>query len=102
MHRRASKPTATLSRLAFDRSRSYLPAPRKCRSATHSGSSPCPDPSATDSTSALAYAIWAGLGTALIVAIGALFLHQPLTPAKIFAIALIVVGVVVLNLSGAH
>lgn len=49
-----------------------------------------------------AYAIWAGLGTALIVAIGTLFLHQPLTPAKIFAIALIVIGVVILNLSGTH
>ncbi|MBA4854340.1 DMT family transporter [Nocardia farcinica] len=49
-----------------------------------------------------AYAIWAGLGTALIVAIGTLFLHQPLTPAKIFALALIVIGVVVLNLSGTH
>lgn len=49
-----------------------------------------------------AYAIWAGVGTAAIAAIGALFLGEGLTFAKAAGIALIIVGVVVLNLSGAH
>lgn len=48
------------------------------------------------------YAIWSGLGTTLIVIIGALFLHEPLTAAKVAGVALVVAGVVVLNLSGAH
>ncbi|EOM77452.1 QacE family quaternary ammonium compound efflux SMR transporter [Rhodococcus rhodnii] len=48
------------------------------------------------------YAIWAGLGTTLIVLIGALFLHEPLTAAKVAGVALVVSGVVVLNMSGAH
>lgn len=49
-----------------------------------------------------AYAIWAGVGTAAIAAIGALFLGEGLTFAKAAGIALIIAGVVVLNLSGAH
>ena len=48
------------------------------------------------------YAIWSGLGTTLIVAIGTLFLDEPLTAAKIAGIALVVAGVVILNLSGAQ
>ncbi|MGW5051253.1 DMT family transporter [Actinokineospora sp. NPDC004072] len=50
----------------------------------------------------VAYAIWSGLGTTLIVIIGALFFHEPLTAVKLLGIALVVSGVVVLNLSGAH
>jgi small multidrug resistance pump len=50
----------------------------------------------------LAYAMWAGLGTAAIVAIGVLFLDEPLSPQKVVGIALVVGGVVVLNLGGAH
>lgn len=49
-----------------------------------------------------AYAIWAGVGTALVVAISTVFLHEPLTAAKTAGLALIVGGVVLLNLSGAH
>jgi small multidrug resistance pump len=49
-----------------------------------------------------AYAIWAGVGTAVIAAIGALFLGEGLTFTKAAGIALIIAGVVVLNLSGAH
>ncbi|GAA3792644.1 multidrug efflux SMR transporter [Streptomyces coacervatus] len=49
-----------------------------------------------------AYAIWAGLGTAAIVAIGTLFLGEGMTVQKAVGIALIIVGVVVLNLGGAH
>ncbi|MFE9921367.1 DMT family transporter [Streptomyces sp. NPDC005774] len=49
-----------------------------------------------------AYAIWAGVGTAAIAAIGILFMGEGLTAAKATGIALIIVGVVVLNLGGAH
>ncbi|GAB2775203.1 multidrug efflux SMR transporter [Streptomyces chlorus] len=49
-----------------------------------------------------AYAIWAGVGTAAIAAIGILFMGEGLTAAKAAGIALIIVGVVVLNLGGAH
>jgi small multidrug resistance pump len=48
------------------------------------------------------YAIWSGLGTTLIVIIGALFLSEPVTPAKVIGAGLVVAGVVVLNLGGVH
>lgn len=48
------------------------------------------------------YAVWAGLGTAVIAVIGVLFLGESWNPVKVTAIGLIVVGVVVLNLEGAH
>src|SRR4051794_10168091 len=44
-----------------------------------------------------AYAIWAGLGTALVVGIATLFLNEPLTWVKTVGLALIVSGVVTLN-----
>ncbi|GAA5065492.1 small multidrug resistance pump [Thermocatellispora tengchongensis] len=50
----------------------------------------------------IAYAIWSGVGTAAIALIGAAFLGETLTLAKAGGIALIIAGVVVLNLSGAH
>lgn len=50
----------------------------------------------------VAYAIWSGLGTALVAAIGVMFLGEHLTAAKAAFLAMIVVGVVGLNLSGAH
>ena len=50
----------------------------------------------------IAYAVWAGLGTAGIAIVGAMFLGQPVDLVKGVAIAMIVVGVVVLNLHGAH
>ncbi|MFE4454712.1 DMT family transporter [Streptomyces sp. NPDC056796] len=49
-----------------------------------------------------AYAIWAGVGTAAVAAIGILWLGESMTPAKLAGIALIIAGVVVLNLGGAH
>jgi len=49
-----------------------------------------------------AYAIWAGVGTAVIAAIGMLFLGEGLSAAKLTGIALIIGGVVLLNLGGAH
>lgn len=50
----------------------------------------------------VAYAIWSGLGTAAIVAIGAAFLGEPITVAKVTGMALIIAGVVTLNLSGSR
>ncbi|MER5443071.1 multidrug efflux SMR transporter [Streptomyces sp. NPDC002790] len=49
-----------------------------------------------------AYAIWAGTGTAIIAAIGMLFLGEGLTLAKVGGIVLVIGGVVLLNLGGAH
>lgn len=49
-----------------------------------------------------AYAIWAGVGTAAIATIGIVFLGEGMTVAKATGIALIIIGVVVLNLGGAH
>ncbi|MBQ0895759.1 multidrug efflux SMR transporter [Micromonospora sp. U56] len=50
----------------------------------------------------VAYAVWSGLGTAAIVAIGAVFLGEPLSVTKVVGVGLVIAGVVVLNLGGAH
>jgi small multidrug resistance pump len=50
----------------------------------------------------VAYAVWAGVGTALITIIGIVALGEPATALKLAGTALIVVGVVALNLGGAH
>lgn len=50
----------------------------------------------------VAYAMWSGLGTAAIVAIGVVFLHEPITVQKVAGVALVIGGVAVLNLGGAH
>ncbi|MET8553545.1 multidrug efflux SMR transporter [Streptomyces sp. NPDC004959] len=49
-----------------------------------------------------AYAIWAGAGTALIALIGMVFLGESVTPARLAGTALVIGGVVLLNLGGAH
>ncbi|MGW0821243.1 DMT family transporter [Streptomyces sp. NPDC002845] len=49
-----------------------------------------------------AYAIWAGVGTAAVAALGLVLFEEELGLAKAAGIALIIVGVVVLNLGGAH
>lgn len=48
----------------------------------------------------LAYAVWSGMGTALIAAIGILWFKEPLTAWKLISLALIIAGVIGLNLSG--
>ena len=48
------------------------------------------------------YAIWAGAGTAAIAVIGIVALGEPATAIKLASIALIIAGVIGLNLSGAH
>jgi FAD:protein FMN transferase len=50
----------------------------------------------------IGYAIWSGIGTAAIACIGVFFLHQRITPAQVAGIVLVIAGVVVLNLGGAH
>jgi len=49
-----------------------------------------------------AYAIWSGLGTALITIVGFYLFKESITLAKIISIALIIIGVVGLHLSGEH
>jgi small multidrug resistance pump len=48
------------------------------------------------------YAIWAGAGTAAIAVIGIVVLGEPATAVKLVSIALIIAGVIGLNLSGGH
>ena len=48
------------------------------------------------------YAVWSGLGTAGIALVGVLFLGEKLTLVQTAALALIIIGVVILNLAGAH
>jgi len=45
----------------------------------------------------LVYAVWSGLGTALIVVVGVVMFREGLDAARIIGIALIIGGVVVLN-----
>lgn len=47
----------------------------------------------------VAYAIWSGLGTTLITLIGILQFRESVTPTKLFAIGVIITGVVILHLS---
>lgn len=49
----------------------------------------------------VAYAIWSGAGVALIALIGWAFLRQPLDLPALIGIALIVAGVIVINLFSA-
>ena len=55
-----------------------------------------------DMSVSVAYAVWSGVGTALVAVIGALFLGESWDAVKVGALSLIIVGVVVLNLQGAH
>jgi len=50
----------------------------------------------------VAYAIWAGVGTAAIAAIGMIFVGEAVTAAKVLGVLLVIAGVVLLNLGGAH
>jgi small multidrug resistance pump len=50
----------------------------------------------------VAYAVWAGAGTALVAVVGLLFLGEPFGWVKAMCLAMIVAGVVGLNLAGAH
>jgi small multidrug resistance pump len=50
----------------------------------------------------VAYPVWAGLGTALVVITGMILFHEALSPMKVVGIAVVVAGVIILNLAGAH
>jgi small multidrug resistance pump len=49
----------------------------------------------------MVYAIWSAVGTAVIVTIGIAAFGEPATAARVGGVALVVIGVVVLNLSDA-
>jgi small multidrug resistance pump len=50
----------------------------------------------------VAYAVWSGLGTAAIAVVGVLVLGERIDVVRFTALALIVVGVAVLNMHSAH
>lgn len=50
----------------------------------------------------VAYAIWSGLGTATVAVVGYLYLGESMGALKAVSLALIVAGVIGLNLAGAH
>ena len=50
----------------------------------------------------MAYAVWSGLGTAAVAVIAFFFLGEQMTVLKAASLAMIVIGVVGLNLAGAH
>ncbi|MER3482782.1 MAG: QacE family quaternary ammonium compound efflux SMR transporter [Meiothermus sp.] len=49
-----------------------------------------------------AYAVWSGLGTALIAVLGVVFLREAIALPGVLGMALIIAGVVLLNLYGAR
>lgn len=50
----------------------------------------------------IAYAVWSGVGTALIALIGIMCFHEGITVMKVGGILLVVSGAVILNLASAH
>jgi small multidrug resistance pump len=50
----------------------------------------------------LAYAVWAGVGTAAVAVIGMAAMGETVNALKVTSIALVITGVVGLNLSGAN
>jgi small multidrug resistance pump len=48
------------------------------------------------------YAVWSAVGTALIAAVGVFAFGEPATALKLASLALIIIGVVGLNLAGSH
>jgi multidrug transporter EmrE-like cation transporter len=48
------------------------------------------------------YAVWSAAGTALIAGFGIFALGEPATALKLASLALIIIGVVGLNLAGSH
>ena len=48
----------------------------------------------------VAYAIWSGVGTALIATVGVLYFREPFSMLKVVGLVAIIGGVVALNISG--
>jgi small multidrug resistance pump len=55
-----------------------------------------------DISVSVTYAVWSGVGTALIATIGMTALGEPVSALKVLSLAAIVAGVVGLNAGGAH
>jgi small multidrug resistance pump len=47
----------------------------------------------------IAYAVWSGVGTAVIAAVGIVWFREPASALKLVSLALVIVGVVGLNLA---
>lgn len=47
----------------------------------------------------VAYAVWSGVGTAIIATAGVVYFREPLTLLRVFGLLAIITGVVALNLS---
>lgn len=47
----------------------------------------------------MAYALWSGLATAAVATIGIFYFNEPTSAVKLMSIALIIIGVVGLNLT---
>ena len=47
----------------------------------------------------IAYAIWSGVGTAVIAAVGIVWFREPASALKLVSLALVIIGVVGLNLA---
>ncbi len=47
----------------------------------------------------MVYAVWSGLGTALVTTIGILWFHEPASALKLVSIALIILGVIGLHIA---
>ena len=50
----------------------------------------------------LAYAVWTGLGTVLVILLGWVWFGETLTLIKLAAVALIVLGVILINSQNGH
>lgn len=48
----------------------------------------------------VAYAVWSGVGTAMIALVGVLWFREPVTALKMVSLLLIIAGVIGLNLGG--
>lgn len=49
-----------------------------------------------------AYAVWSAAGTAMIALIGVMAFHEPMGAVKVLGLGLVIVGVLAINLGGAH
>lgn len=48
----------------------------------------------------VAYAVWSGMGTALIALVGVMWFKEPVTALRIVCLGLIILGVIGMNLGG--
>jgi small multidrug resistance pump len=49
-----------------------------------------------------AYAVWSGIGTSATALIGIFYFHEKATPLKLLGVAIIILGVILLNISEAN